>query len=322
VLLAVTSLAGGAGSPAHAGVCPVPRIAADESPRVSREGSFLLFTRREGGCPLRRSVWLADLRGRQLRRLAKPAFGVGASWRADGLINISRPTGSTLLGTDGSVHGHVPIQFPFWAPDSEHAAYGDHTQIRFWPGETLVPGRDNYIGSMQPWSPTGDRLSYIHVGVPTSQVVVARADGSGATALYTARFVDGPTWSPDGQWVAFAAGETALHLYVARADSTDDLLELMPAFARIGHSSWSPDGRWIAFAARRAGRDGLYAVHPDGTGLHRIASRLARPEEDPSWYPQATGVAYEGWTRACRRLGIFFVRADGRGSVRLTNRCR
>jgi WD40 repeat protein len=323
LLLAFVPLAAAA-SPAHARSCPLPAVPADESPQVAPDRSFILFARREGRCPLRRSIWLSDLAGHLLRRLAKPAFGVGASWRADGVISLSRQTGTTLVRPDGHVVGHIPVGFPFWAPDSQHAAYqtSRSDQIYLWPGGAAVPGRSNYIASPRPWAPSGDRLAYIHVGTPSSQVVVAHPDGTAATTLYTAPVVDGPTWSPDGAEVAFSAGSPQrLHLYVSRADSDDDLRQLTPAFERIGHPAWSSRGRWIAFAARRDGQNAIYAIHPDGTGLHKLGSRLPRPDQDVSWSSEDTGVAYSGHTRACRRVGIIVARTDGHASRRLTNRC-
>ena len=65
--------------------------------------------------------------------------------------------------------------------------------------------------------------------------------------------------------------------------------------------AWSGDGRLIAFASSRSG-GGIYAVHPDGTGLRRL---IRGPASDVVWSPDGGRLAYMG------PGGIDIVRSDG-----------
>lgn len=96
-------------------------------------------------------------------------------------------------------------------------------------------------------SPDGERVAFEVLG---GNLFVADRDGAGLTDLGPG---NRPTWSPDGEWIAYMRTEddghtfTGSDLYAIRVDgseesrltSTTDRLEMNP--------SWSPDGSRIAF---------------------------------------------------------------------------
>jgi WD40-like Beta Propeller Repeat len=328
MLVAVPVLLGlmaGAGGAARGPVCLVPRVVADGAPESSPDGRFVLFRRREPGCPLRASVWRSDLGGHRLLRVLKPTLLLGrVSWRRDGLISATLTTRrlTVLLSTSGALVGRVPITDPFWAPDSTHAGYIRDGQIELWPGAAIVGGGPNLV-SAPSWSPDSTEIAYSRVvGIQRGELVVGKIDGSSASAIFSNSAIGQPQWSPDGRFIAEVAGSPQ-SLYVTTPDGAV-VTNLTPGFARVGDlPTWSSDGRWIAFTGKRAGSWGLYIIQTDGTALRRIArAGIVAPNASMSWYPHNTAVAFESSTARCPRLGIFAAPISGAGRYRLTNRCR
>jgi len=77
-----------------------------------------------------------------------------------------------------------------------------------------------------------------------------------------------PSFSPDGTRIAFITDLSgAPQLWMTGVDGAYPQLVASMEHG-IDAAQWSPDGRWIAFASDRQ----IYVVHPDGSGLKRLAS--------------------------------------------------
>ena len=97
-------------------------------------------------------------------------------------------------------------------------------------------------------SPDRARVAFEILG---GDLHVMNADGSGLRSLGPGHR---PTWSPDGQWIAFMRTEddgeafTASDLFAVRADGSGETVALTQTTDRLEmNPSWSPDGRTIAF---------------------------------------------------------------------------
>ena len=95
-----------------------------------------------------------------------------------------------------------------------------------------------------------------------------------------------------------------------------------------GQPTWSPDGRWIAFTSDGGNyptTQGIYVIHPDGTGLRRVVALPAGPRsawlDAPRFSPDGTQLAYtffEGgkptpapWSWKGETSSLWFVDLDG-----------
>jgi dipeptidyl aminopeptidase/acylaminoacyl peptidase len=75
-------------------------------------------------------------------------------------------------------------------------------------------------------------------------------------------FLDAPSWSPDGAWLAAVVGMPGgeAHLIKARIGGSSEPVTLNRNVLPFSRPEWSPDGRHILFASN----DGLAIVDADG----------------------------------------------------------
>ncbi|HEX6701342.1 MAG TPA: hypothetical protein VF101_11480, partial [Gaiellaceae bacterium] len=130
-------------------------------------------------------------------------------------------------------------------------------------------------------------------------VYTVRANGRGLRKLFQLdRTAALPVWSPDGRRLA---------------QGTRDGLRLLDPAGRtvrtLTHSvfdhdpDWSPDGRWIAFLRTIESRSYLFAVRPDGSGLHQLTHALRRIDGF-EWAPDSRSLLVQ-WSYAGEpRLGV------------------
>lgn len=186
------------------------------------------------------------------------------------------------------------------APLSKHAAIAEH-----------IVG--NLVQASAPAvSPNGKRVAFVVNRVDMaknkyfSQVWMADADGDDAPRPITGGEHDGnPTWSPDGQSLAFTSrrsekkGEVTLHVMPARkAGETRTIATMKDG---LGQLAWSPDGRWIAFMSRT--QHERYECEDDSWRAPRKIERFFTRLND------------ENWTFD-RPNHIYVVAADGTGKPR------
>lgn len=206
--------------------------------------------------------------GSGLRRVdvGLPRYGGNVYWKPDGSEAL------VLYDTDNS--GDVAI-------DVFDAETGMRRRLRV-PGLHLTGSSQAGDLTETPWSPDGKRLL-----LATNRGDVVLDAQTGVRRHVRDELADNlVTWSADGNDILFPAGSD-VYAAPAAGGPPRRLMRLAPL--EPGDLQPSPDGKWISFQEYANG-DELYVVHPDGSGLHRIA----RGAESSAWSPTGERLAFAG----------------------------
>jgi len=241
----------------------------------SPDGKIAIFSR----------AWMSDENGKweeehKTFRYSKDGYV------CDGyLFDLANGKATNVTAVERVSHANEYLQF--WPP-------GDWTKLSFSAmidgvSRPYVMDRDgknkrelirktgNLIHGMS-LSPDGKRGTY---ETPNYQLYIADADGSNAKQVNTGlRFHLMPSWSPDGSWVLFVAGEHYdCHPHVVKADGTGlkklasrngyrGVIDYLDVYDFHDGSSdlpvWAPDSKSIFYTAKVGSNVELFRVTLDG----------------------------------------------------------
>lgn len=106
-----------------------------------------------------------------------------------------------------------------------------------------------------------------------------------------------PSWSPDGQWLAYEkyGEDNNLEIYIRPVDNSLEEI-LLTAHASTDYApAWSPDGRKIAFASNRSGAHDIWIADLDISGPDRFFNLTQNPkvnQTSPAWSPDGASLAW------------------------------
>jgi uncharacterized repeat protein (TIGR01451 family) len=145
------------------------------------------------------------------------------------------------------------------------------------------------------------------------------ADGTEQTRLLSFRFIQDPTWSPDGTKISFAVddhcGSALVGLNVMNADGSDPR-NIICVNRLTSSPSWSPDGQRIAFSSGLSDPE-IWSVRPDGTGLLNLSNTNSTfGDTNADWAPDGQRIIFN---RSFFEPddGIFTMNADGSGQTKI-----
>jgi len=123
-----------------------------------------------------------------------------------------------------------------------------------------------------------------------------------------------PTYSPDGQWVAFSSNRGGnLDLWAVNR-SNGIVRRLTDDPADDWDVSYSPNGRRLLWGSNRTGPYEVWAANTDGSGAQQLSHDGAFAQ-NPQETPDGKWVVYHSTNVA--HPGLWRMRADGRDPVRL-----
>ncbi|MGC2208720.1 MAG: Tol-Pal system beta propeller repeat protein TolB [Candidatus Korobacteraceae bacterium] len=231
------------------------------SPRISPDNSRLAFiTFYKSGAGL--AMWSMDL-----GRLVKfPSFGgttLSPAWSSDGThlaLSSSRTGNPEIYVCDqngGNIkrltNVHGPNVSPVWNPKT-------NAQIAWVSGRTGLP-----------------------------QIYTMESDGTNVQRLTDQGYAVSPSWSPNGQFLAFAwirkygpGAPGASDIYIMDVASRQ-WVQLTHDGGRNDFPSWSPDGRHIVYQSTRSGTEQIWTMLADGSQPTQLTTTGSNSQPNWSW---------------------------------------
>lgn len=167
---------------------------------------------------------------------------------------------------------------PAWAPNGQQLAFSSSRtgDPEIWVADAQGTSAHRITAFRGPdvsptWNPkTGAQIAWISGRTGLPQLYIMDADGSGVQRLTDGGYATSPSWSPNGQFIAFAwdrkygpGAPGGQDIYVMEI-ATKRWIQLTHDSGRCDFPSWSPDGRHL-----------VYASSPDGRANHtRIMTML------------------------------------------------
>jgi TolB protein len=119
-------------------------------------------------------------------------------------------------------------------------------------------------------------------------LALATLGASGQQSLTVDPADSDPSWSPDGQRIAF---ERRGQLWLIRPDGTG-LTQLITPAIRAGSPTWSPAGERLAFTCEvEPGSYNICSISLDGTGFQRLTD-FPGVEGCPDWSPDGSRIVF------------------------------
>jgi TolB protein len=231
----------------------------DIAPSFSPDGSVIAYTSYKSGYP---DIILQSLRDARLP--TTPAHGTAD---VQNLLSQWSPDGTRLAfmsNREGGGNSEIYI------------VNRDGSGLRRL---TNHPGAD----STPTWSPTGQQLAFTSDRSGSPQIYIVNLDGTGIQ-----RIDCDSTWCDRATWSRAPLNEIA---YASRSGGGFDI-RIFDFQTRTSHTitdgigsnespAFSPNGRHLAFSSDRSGRQQVYTIARDGTGLRQITK--AGTNRYPSW---------------------------------------
>jgi Tol biopolymer transport system component len=226
---------------------------------------------------------------------------------------------------------------PHWSPDGRQLAFT--TCLDPPTCDTAVALMDSATGAVHGFTmPDPDVFTACVVWTHDSHRLACEGQGQSDPArngIYTLRAADGGDltritsnpggddnpldYSPDGTRLLFARTDPSRPpqansaLFIGTADG-HNLQRVTPWGFTDDQASWSPDGRTIVFGTRGS----LYSVHPDGTGLAKIALSAKLGTQpvnafDVAWSPDGSRIVFSMYpSGSSQHPGLYTATPDGR----------
>jgi TolB protein len=140
------------------------------------------------------------------------------------------------------------------------------------------------------WNPkTNSQIAWCSGRTGLPQIYMMDSDGTNVQRLTDGGYATSPSWSPNGQFLAFAwnrkygpgapGGQDIYIMDIASKRWT----QLTHDAGRMDFPSWSPDGRHVVFQRGDGGGAEIWTMLADGTEQHRLSQGSGNSMPNWSW---------------------------------------
>jgi TolB protein len=136
---------------------------------------------------------------------------------------------------------------------------------------------------------TGSQIAWVSGRTGLPQIYLMGSDGTNVQQMTDQGYAVSPSWSPNGQFLAFSW----MRHYGPGAPGSEDIYIMdivSKQFVQLTHDggrndfpSWSPDGRHLVFQSSRSGSLQIWSMLADGTNQKQLTTSSSNSEPDWSW---------------------------------------
>ena len=136
---------------------------------------------------------------------------------------------------------------------------------------------------------TGGQIAWVSGRSGLPQIYMSEADGTNAQRITEEGYAVSPSWSPNGQFLAFSW----IRRYGPGAPGAEDIylmdiaskqwVQLTHDGGRNDFPTWSPDGRHIVFQSNRSGTEQIWTMLADGTAQKPVTASGRNSQPNWSW---------------------------------------
>jgi TolB protein len=184
---------------------------------------------------------------------------------------------------------------PAWSPDGSQIAFmssqGGDPEIYVSDLSGAHMHRVTFaagVSTSPTWNPkTGKQIVFVSDRAGTPVLYLSNSDGSNVQKidLPDMGYVIDPSWSPNGQLVAFSWRRPSGNYDIYAMDIVShQLVELTRDAGRNERPSWAPDGRHLVFESTRTGTRQIWSMLADGSQPRQLTYQ--GQNESPNWSPK------------------------------------
>jgi len=186
---------------------------------------------------------------------------------------------------------------PAWSPDGLHLAFsssrtGDpEIYVSNAEGGELKRVTESHGPDVSPvWNPkTGAQIAWVSGRTGLPQLYTMESDGTNVQRMTDTGYAVSPSWSPNGQFLAFAWSRSygpgvPGHQDIYLMDTaTKQWVQLTHDAGSNDFPSWSPDGRHIVYQSNRTGTTEIWTMLADGTQQQQLTHTGQNSQPNWSW---------------------------------------